>query len=73
MGLGWRVNAYPSRQSTLRGSIWVQRGSVWVARGAIMGSKRARGLVLRMQEDSFTTEPGGIMEVPMLGFDLAWV
>ena len=26
-----------------------------------------------MQGDGSTTEPGGIMEVVMLGFDLAWV
>ena len=27
----------------------------------------------RMQGDGSTTEPGGIMEVAMLGFGLAWI
>jgi hypothetical protein len=34
---------------------------------------KPRGFVSGMQGDGSTTELGGIMEVAMLGFDLAWV
>ena len=36
-----------------------------------MGCNGALGLVPGMQGDGFTTKPGGIMKVVMLGFDLA--
>ena len=38
-----------------------QGGQLWAA----------RGWVPRMQGDGSTTEPGGILEVVMLGFDIA--
>jgi hypothetical protein len=37
--------------------------------GSIMGTK---GVSKGMQGEGSTTEPGGIMEVAMLGFHLAW-
>ena len=55
-----------------------QGGQLWVSRGLVMMSTKGvdygqQGLVPKMQGDGSSTEPGGIMEVTMLGFDLAWV
>ena len=57
MGLGWLVNACSSH---------------FIGGGGYKPTK-PRGSVPEIQGDNCTTEPDGIMEVAMLGFDLGWV
>jgi hypothetical protein len=45
-------------------------GQFWIQKGL---SIKSRGSVSRMQGDGSITEPCEIMDVAMLGFDLAWV
>ena len=63
MGLSWLLNAYSSHSihEGVGSSPQNQGGQLWAA----------RVLVPRMQGDGSTTEPGGILEVAMLGFDIA--
>jgi hypothetical protein len=51
--------------------LWVQRGSVTGTKGVLLGQQG--GWYPGRKGTIYTTEPGGIMEVAMLGFDLAWV
>ena len=74
VGLGSLVNAYSSHFVHMG-----KRMKPTKSRGSLMGTKEVdfeqqgglfpgcKGTVLA------TTKPGGIMEVPMLGFNLAWV
>jgi hypothetical protein len=49
------------------------RGNGWSPQNQGGGRPtKPRGSVLKMQWDGFTTKSGGIMEVAMSGFDIAW-
>ena len=66
VGLGWFVNAFSSAILFMKR----KRLKPTKPRGLVLGSK---GSIPKMQRDNSTIEPGGIMEVAMLRFDLAWV
>ena len=62
VGLRWLLNAYSSHSIHGGGSSpQNQGGQIWAARGPVP----------RMQGGGSTIEPGGILEVAMLGFDIA--
>lgn len=76
------INILFTRGGGVDGSSPQSQGSrLWVTRGLILGMQRGagggvgswytRGSVPKMQRDDSTSEPGEIIEVVKLGFDLA--
>ena len=72
-GDGSSPQSQGGRRQSQGSRLWVTRGLILGMQGGRVSSWDTRGSTPKIQRDDSTTEPGGIMEVAKLAFDLTWV